>query len=537
MCSYNRLNNSYACQNSYLMNGLLKKELGFQGFIVSDWHGQHSGLASAEAGLDMAMPDSPYWHNDTLSIAVQNGSLPESRLNDMATRILATWFKYAEIENPGHGFAPNLTSPHEIVDARDPEAKSTLSQSAVEGHVLVKNSNNALPLGKPKFLSLFGYDAMAVNHNTMENADYGLWNLGLDNSFLLDNGQTINLTALHQLLSNGTNPVGWPLNIARNGTLISGGASGSSTPAYIDAPFDAFQRQAYEDNTFLAWDFRNAFPVVNPASEACIVFINALASEGWDRPSLNDPYSDALIDHIASQHNNTMVVIHNAGIRIVDPWITNPNITAVIFAHLPGQDTSRALIEIMYGKHSPSGRLPYTVAKQESDYGSLLSPVYTTSESPTYYTQDNFTEGLYIDYKHFIAHNITPRYEFGFVLSYTTFSYSDLIISSPSDLGITDLDLPYLPPDSHKSSSPTPQGGHTSLFTTISTVSLNITNTGTVPPPKSLNCTSGSQDRIQAQAQDPDRQTKTQKQKQKQNQNQNQKQTHPSNSSAASTNS
>lgn len=85
MCSYNRINNSYGCQNSKTMNGLLKTELGFQGFVVSDWYAQHTGIASANAGLDMAMPDSPYWAGN-LTAAATNGSLPQSRLDDMATR-------------------------------------------------------------------------------------------------------------------------------------------------------------------------------------------------------------------------------------------------------------------------------------------------------------------------------------------------------------------------------------------------------------------------------------------------------------------
>lgn len=86
MCSYNRLNNSYACSNSKSINGLLKTELGFQGFVVSDWDAQHAGYTTSEAGLDMAMPNSEFWGNGKLIEAVNNGSLPASRLDDQATR-------------------------------------------------------------------------------------------------------------------------------------------------------------------------------------------------------------------------------------------------------------------------------------------------------------------------------------------------------------------------------------------------------------------------------------------------------------------
>lgn len=86
MCSYQRLNNSYACHNSKALNGLLKTELGFQGFVVTDWRAQHAGVAPALAGLDMAMPTHEGFWGEKLVEAVKNGSVPESRVTDMATR-------------------------------------------------------------------------------------------------------------------------------------------------------------------------------------------------------------------------------------------------------------------------------------------------------------------------------------------------------------------------------------------------------------------------------------------------------------------
>lgn len=85
MCSYNRLNNSYGCQNSKLLNGILKTELEFQGFVITDWNAQHSGVASALAGLDMVMPTEGFW-GDNLTQAVNNGSVAEERVTDMAKR-------------------------------------------------------------------------------------------------------------------------------------------------------------------------------------------------------------------------------------------------------------------------------------------------------------------------------------------------------------------------------------------------------------------------------------------------------------------
>lgn len=86
MCSYNRINNSYASANSKTLNGLLKTELGYQGWVVSDWGAQHTGVASALAGLDVAMPNPGSFWGNALVEAVNNGSVPESRVTDMATR-------------------------------------------------------------------------------------------------------------------------------------------------------------------------------------------------------------------------------------------------------------------------------------------------------------------------------------------------------------------------------------------------------------------------------------------------------------------
>lgn len=448
----------------------------FQGFIVSDWGAQHSGLASAEAGLDMAMPNSQYWQNGNLSLMVTNGSLEQSRLDDMAMRILTPYFRYAQFE-PGTGMPADLLAPHELVDARDPASDEVILQGAIEGHVLVKNTNNALPLKKPKLMSIFGYDAVAPSHNTPTGGSFNKWGFGMENTqeiFFNDTLGIFNDTYLGRLfLSNERWDAPVP-GASYNGTLITGGGSGAVTPAFIDAPFDALQRKARADRTILAWDFVNQNATVNKASDTCLVFVNEMAAEGWDRPNLADPWSDELIENVASQCNNTQVVIHNAGIRVVDRWINNPNITAVMFAHLPGQETGQALVDILYGKQSPSGRLPYTVAKQESDYGSLLAP--TRQTETTYHLQDPFEEGVYIDYKDFIARNITPRYEFGFGLTYSDFSYSSLKSSLANNTKSTILGATY----SGNGTTVQPEGGDPELFEAAASVSCTIKNTGSL---------------------------------------------------------
>jgi len=467
MCSYNRINNSYACQNSKTLNGILKTELGSQGYVVSDWFAQHSGVASAEAGLDMVMPSGLAFWGPNLTEAVRNGSLPEARLDDMATRIMATWH-YTNQNNGyparGVGMPASLSAPHEVVNARNPSARPGLMQAAVEGHVLVKNVNNTLPLQKPRLLTVYGYDAVNPQFNT-PTPGLSSWALGLTS------------TDVYSVLCGFSEALGpcTPFRgYAANGTIYTGGGSGATSPAYISAPLDAIQARAMQDgDTVVYWDTQNinATGAVEGATDACLVFINAEASEGVDRPALYDSYSDSLVINIANQCSNTIVTIHNAGIRLVDNWIDHPNVTAVIYAHLPGQDSGRALVSILYGDVSPSGKLPYTVARNESDYGAILSPVQTPEESEySLFPQDAFSEGVYIDYRSFDAKNITPRYEFGYGLTYTTFSYSDISISKISNprnqsAYATGAIIP---------------GGHADLFANVVTVSATITNTGSV---------------------------------------------------------
>ena len=144
--------------------------------------------------------------------------------------------------------------------------------------------------------------------------------------------------------------------------------------------------------------------------------------------------------------------------------------TAIIYAHLPGQFTGPALVSLMHGDESFSGRMPYTTAKQASDYGDLL--YHATPSSPTdLYSQSNYTEGVYIDYRAFIRNNITPRFPFGFGLTYTTFNYSSLTVR----LNQPQANLTRLP-----AASPIEQGGNPRLFDTLATVTAQLTNTGTV---------------------------------------------------------
>ncbi|KAK4247230.1 hypothetical protein C7999DRAFT_32312 [Corynascus novoguineensis] len=462
MCSYQRLNNSYGCANSKALNGLLKTELGFQGWVVSDWGAQHAGVAAALAGMDVAMPSGDAFWGSHLVDAVNNGSVAETRIDDMVVRTLATWYlmdQDKDFPQPGVGMAVDLTRSHKIIDARNSSFRSTLFEGAVEGHVLVKNIRNTLPLKKPKMLSVFGYSAKNPDHN-YPTPGLSPWLWGSESfNYTEFSGRFFGFEGQY-----GNTP------IAYNGTIYSGGGSGATSQSTVVSPFDALVQRTYEDGTALFWDFVSDTPFVNPMSDACLVFGNAYATEAADRPGARDEYTDTLIRHVADRCASTVVVLHNAGTRLVDGFVDHPNVTALMFAHLPGEASGRAAVALLYGEENPSGKLPYTVARNESDYPVLGPDVEGEGSIFARFPQSNFTEGMFLDYRHFDARNITPRYEFGFGLSYTTFSYDNLVVEKVGSAG-------------QFGEYPTGrvvEGGQEDLWDVLVEVAADVTNTGKV---------------------------------------------------------
>ena len=156
---------------------------------------------------------------------------------------------------------------------------------------------------------------------------------------------------------------------------------------------------------------------------------------------------------MAAVNKNTIVVVHSVGPVILETILALSNVVAVVWAGIPGQESGNGLVDILYGSTSPSGKLPYTIAKAQADYGTAIAS-----------GDDTYSEGLYIDYRHFDHASITPRYEFGFGLSYTTFAYSALSVSTLSTAA----------------GSTAAPGGFASLYDVVATVTATITNNGTV---------------------------------------------------------
>jgi hypothetical protein len=195
--------------------------------------------------------------------------------------------------------------------------------------------------------------------------------------------------------------------------------------------------QAAKDGTKYAnvsnnYDFAAVTAAIT-GTDAAIVFANADSGEDYitvdgnegDRKNLTLwGNGDALISHVASIHPNTIIILHTVGPVLIETYKNHPNITAILWAGLPGQESGNSITDVLYGKVNPSAKSVFTWAKRDSDYGAEV--IYNfTSPDP----QLNFVEGNLIDYRHFDAAGIEPSYEFGYGLSYTTFSYSNLVIT------------------------------------------------------------------------------------------------------------
>lgn len=212
--------------------------------------------------------------------------------------------------------------------------------------------------------------------------------------------------------------------------------------------------------------------VVAPVPEVCLVFLKSWASEGIDRVGLEaDWNSTGVVNSVAAYCNNTVVITNSAGLNVM-PWADHPNVTAILAAHLPGQESGNSIVDILYGIVNPSGKLPYTIAHNESDYDFAKitnSTELPETEDPNAW-QSNFTEGLLTDYRHFDYYNQSVAFEFGFGLSYTKFDMSGLTVTTTVPGNVSALPAPV----------PPVPGGNPLLWAVLYTVNVTVTNTGNV---------------------------------------------------------
>jgi beta-glucosidase len=389
MCSYNKLNGDWACENSYLLTDVLKKAWGFKGFVLSDWGGTHTTAKAALAGLDNEEPggDPARIHfGDALKKAVESGEVPMARLNDMVHRIVRTEFASGIVDDPPLG---------RVVDPfKGAETAQTIAEQA---SVLLKNASRQLPLSAVLVKSI----AVIGSH--------------ADTSVLSGGG------------SAQVDPPG-------------GGASRFGGPPvwFPSSPLKAIRAKApkakveYDEGTDPA-----AAAALAKASEIAIVVVNEPTSEGRDMPSLNlSNKQDDLVSAVAAVNPHTIVVLETGGPAAM-PWIGN--VSAAIEIWYPGIRGAEALANILFGDVNPCAKLPATFAKTDADLphptifgarppaspGAGAPPAGGRGMMDRSFDID-YTEGLKVGYKWFDAENKEPLFAFGHGLSYTTFAYSGL---------------------------------------------------------------------------------------------------------------
>jgi beta-glucosidase len=397
MCSYNKLNGDWACENSYLLNDVLKKAWGFKGFVLSDWGGTHTTTKAALAGLDNEEPGNADttrgFFGDALKKAVASGEVPQARLDDMVHRILRTEFALGVVDDPPKG---RVTDPFRGAD--------TAQEIAENAIVVLKNANNQLPLNSAtvKSIALIGSHA--------------------DTSMLSGGG------------SAQVDPPG-------------GGESRFNGPDiwFPTSPLKAIRAKApkakveYNDGADLA-----AAAALAKASEVAIVFVNQPTSEGRDLPTLTLPKEqDKLVSAVAAANPHTLVVLETGGPAAM-PWIGQ--VSGAIEVWYPGIRGHEALANILFGDVNPSGKLPVSFAKADTDLphpqiaGMTPPPSAPPAAAPGAAPAAgrgggrggrgpfdiDYSEGVKVGYKWFDAENKEPLFAFGYGLSYTTYAYSGL---------------------------------------------------------------------------------------------------------------
>lgn len=387
MCSYNLVNNDYACENDYLLNQVLKKDFGFKGFVLSDWGGTHSSIKAALNGLDQEMPGDDGYFDTQLKKAVEDGQVPQSRLDDMVHRILRGMFAAGVVDNP-----PVRT----VVDPF--KGRDDAQHIAEESIVLLKNAGNILPLKASPAESI----ALIGSH-----ADVGV----------LSGGGSAQVDP----------PGGDPI------THRPGGARWGLPVYFPSSPLRYIREKSpqasveYNDGKDIA-----AAAAFAKKSSIAIVFATQPMSEGHDAPTLSLPDDqDALIGAVAVANPNTIVVLETGG-PVSMPWASK--VKGIVEAWYPGIGGAQALANILFGEVNPSAKLPVTFAQDDAQLphpvitGMQIDPDGKVHRHEAVQFDLHYTAGAEVGYKWFEAKHEQPLFPFGFGLSYTTYSYSGLTV-------------------------------------------------------------------------------------------------------------
>ena len=421
MTSYNKINGTYAPENKRLLTDILKQEWGFEGVVMTDWYGGQSATAIINAGNDLIEPGTKNdW--DELKDSAADGSLPLSNINTSVKRILKLILKSKKMENYEFKNNPDLEK-HALITRK----------SAAEGMVLLKNSNNTLPMKNISNIALIGsssYEFIAggTGSGDVEEA----YSIALDDA-LTKNGFEINDVALNEYFTQNAKN----LKDKEGDTEIPGaiGVAMSMMNPYTPIKMD------------YSTELLNQ---ISAASDIAIVTIGRNSGESSDRV-LDDDFllskkEEQMIkktcDVFHSKGKKVIVILNIGGVIETSSWKNQPD--AILLAWQGGQEGGNSVVDILTGKINPSGKLPMTFPVDINDHKSTLNfPMdgekleltdmifgvdYDKPENEKIRNKDYtvYEEGIYVGYRHFDINNIKVSFPFGYGLSYTNFEYSDL---------------------------------------------------------------------------------------------------------------
>jgi beta-glucosidase len=405
MSSYNLINGTYTSQSRELLTKILRDEWGFKGFVMSDWFGGNNAVAQMQAGNDLLMPGLVS-QTQTIIKAFNDGTLSKEQLDQNVERVLNIIVQSPAFKNISYSNQPDLKTNAQV-------ARTT----ATEGMVLLKNDNNALPLSSPANVALFGnasYDLIAggtgsgeVNKKYVVSLDEGLVNAG----FSIDESLRKSYTEF----------------------IADQKAKGPKVealrlpPPIPEMPVDSNRLQQLAGEASIA-----------------IVTLGRNSGEFADRNVENDftlttperTFIENLSNAFHAKNKKVVVVLNVGGPIEVSSW--RSMVDAVLLAWQPGQEGGNAIVDVLSGKVNPSGRLATTFPMSYSDVpsaktfpGKELPAVTATGPNPfgNKPAEAIYEEGIYVGYRYYSTFGVKPAYEFGYGLSYTTFSYGNVKLS------------------------------------------------------------------------------------------------------------
>lgn len=391
MCAYNRINGTYACENEWLLDQVLKHDWGFKGFVMSDWGAVHSAAKSALAGLDQESAgetfDPQVYFDGPLREAIARGEVPQARLDDMVQRILRSLFAVGAIDHPAE--------PAPI----DYAADAKVAQDAAEaGAVLLRNQDRLLPLAATlKSVAVIG-----------AHADKGVLAGGGSSAVTAPDGNPVV----------GLAPTAWP----------------GPVKYHPSAPLAAIARRVGGNARYASGADIEAAAKLAASSEVAVVFVQQWAAESFDRPGMAlDGNQDALVAAVAKANPRTVVVLENNG-PVAMPWLAQT--AAVLEAWYPGNAGGEAIARLLFGEVDPSGRLPLSWPRDESQLprpaiaGAGLAEIGLPPQGQPADTVDYDIEGADVGYRWFQRRGSEPLFPFGYGLGYTTFGYGPLAVAT-----------------------------------------------------------------------------------------------------------